>query len=70
MSVKGHASALWHHRIRPRWLAPLFVLAVTVALVGGFHAPTAHAASSPTTPIWSTQLDFDNNGTAWSESFF
>jgi hypothetical protein len=28
------------------------------------------AASSPTTPIWSTQLDFDNNGTAWSESFF
>jgi hypothetical protein len=28
------------------------------------------AAVSPTTPIWSTQLDFDNNGTAWSESFF
>ena len=28
------------------------------------------AAASPTTPIWSTQLDFDNNGTAWSESFF
>jgi len=28
------------------------------------------AASTPSTPIWSTQLDFDNNGTAWSESFF
>ena len=48
-------------------------LAMTVALLGGFFAPAAHAApdaSSPTTPIWSTQLDFDNNGTAWSESFF
>ena len=41
-----------------------------LALLGGFHAPTAQASSSPTTPIWSTQLDFDNNGTAWSESFF
>jgi hypothetical protein len=28
------------------------------------------SVASPTTPIWSTQLDFDNNGTAWSESFF
>ena len=28
------------------------------------------AASAATTPIWSTQLDFDNNGTAWSESYF
>ncbi|HEY1666980.1 MAG TPA: hypothetical protein VGG54_14940, partial [Trebonia sp.] len=41
-----------------------------VALFCGFHAPMARAASSPTTPIWSTQLDFDNNGTPWSESFF
>jgi hypothetical protein len=49
---------------------PPIVLAATAALVGGFHAPMAQAASSPTTPIWSTQLDFDNNGTPWSESFF
>ncbi|HUN32756.1 MAG TPA: discoidin domain-containing protein [Trebonia sp.] len=48
----------------------LAVLAVLGALLCGFHAPVARAASSPTTPIWSTQLDFDNNGTAWSESFF
>ncbi|HTU73417.1 MAG TPA: discoidin domain-containing protein, partial [Trebonia sp.] len=39
-------------------------------LLGGFHIPAARAASSPTTPIWSTQLDFDNNGAPWSESFF
>ncbi|HEY3869255.1 MAG TPA: choice-of-anchor D domain-containing protein [Actinocrinis sp.] len=28
------------------------------------------AAASAGAPIWSTQLDFDNNGTAWSQSFF
>jgi hypothetical protein len=33
-------------------------------------AADAQAASTPTTPIWSTQLDFDNNGTAWSEASF
>jgi hypothetical protein len=33
-------------------------------------ASNTSAAVPPTTPIWSTQLDFDNNGTAWSESFF
>jgi hypothetical protein len=70
MSVKRYASALRHHSFLPRRLVPFFVLAVTVALLGGFRAPMAQAASSPTTPIWSTQLDFDNNGTAWSESFF
>jgi hypothetical protein len=70
MSVTGHASALWHHRFRSRRLVPFFVLAVAVALLGGFRAPMAQAASSPTTPIWSTQLDFDNNGAPWSESFF
>jgi hypothetical protein len=70
------------HRFRPHqarlrrptrpmsFLVPFFVLAVTLAFIGGFHVPLAQAASSPTTPIWSTQLDFDNNGTAWSESFF
>jgi hypothetical protein len=69
MSVQGHAPALRYRRLRQRWLVPFSVLAVTVALVGGFRAPMAQAASSPTTPIWSTQLDFDNNGTAWSEPF-
>lgn len=70
MSVKGCASALWHHGLRSRRLVPPIVLAILVALFCGFHAPMARAASSPTTPIWSTQLDFDNNGTPWSESFF
>jgi hypothetical protein len=69
-SVRGYASALWHCGFRPRRLAPVIVLAATTALLGGFHVPMARAASSPTTPIWSTQLDFDNNGTPWSESFF
>ena len=70
MSVKGCAPALWHHGLLPRRLVPPIVLAMLVALFCGFHAPMARAASSPTTPIWSTQLDFDNNGTPWSESFF
>src|SRR5580700_2204064 len=70
MSVKGCVSALWHHGLRLRRLVPPIVLATMVALFCGFHAPMARAASSPTTPIWSTQLDFDNNGTPWSESFF
>jgi hypothetical protein len=70
MSVTGYASARRHRRFRPRRLAPFVVLAVAVALLGAFRAPVARAASSPTTPIWSTQLDFDNNGAPWSESFF
>jgi carbohydrate binding protein with CBM6 domain/F5/8 type C domain-containing protein len=70
MSVKGCASALWHHGLRPRRLVPPIAAAMVAALFCGFHAPMARAASSPTTPIWSTQLDFDNNGTPWSESFF
>ena len=53
-----------------RYAAPFAVLTVLLALLAGFHATTAQASSSPTTPIWSTQLDFDNNGAAWSESFF
>ena len=69
MSVKEYASALGRGRFRPR-LVPFIVLAVLAALLGGFRTPMAQASSSPTTPIWSTQLDFDNNGTAWSESFF
>jgi hypothetical protein len=65
MSAKRCASTWWRHGVRPRRLVPPIVLAVMVALFCGFHAPAARAASSPTTPIWSTQLDFDNNGTAW-----
>jgi len=81
MSVKRRASALWNHGLQPRRAVLPMVLAVAVALVGGFHPSPASAAlrtratafaeaTSATTPIWSTQLDFDNNGTAWSESFF
>ena len=70
MSVKGCASTWWHHGFRLRRLVVPILLAVMVALFCGFHVPVARAASSPTTPIWSTQLDFDNNGTPWSESFF
>jgi Carbohydrate binding module (family 6)/F5/8 type C domain/Abnormal spindle-like microcephaly-assoc'd, ASPM-SPD-2-Hydin len=70
MSLTGHASTSWQYRSRPRRLVLFFVLAVTAAFLSGFHTPMAQAASSPTTPIWSTQLDFDNNGTPWSESFF
>jgi hypothetical protein len=69
MSVKEYASALGRGRFRLR-LSAFIVLAVLAALLGGFRTPMAQASSSPTTPIWSTQLDFDNNGTAWSESFF
>ena len=28
------------------------------------------STASTTTPLWSTQLDFDNNGTPWSEASF
>ncbi len=70
MSVKGCASTRWHHGFWPRRLVAPVLLAVMIALFSGFHVPVARAASSPTTPIWSTQLDFDNNGTPWSESFF
>jgi hypothetical protein len=30
----------------------------------------AAAATTSTAPLWSTQLDFDNNGTFWSEASF
>jgi hypothetical protein len=59
-----------------RRVSALIGLGVTGALVTGLLglgtvvAAPAHAASSPTTPMWSTQLDFDNNGAAWSESYF
>ena len=70
MSVKGCTPAWWGRGFRLRLVVPM-VLAAVIALICGFHAaPVARAASSPATPIWSTQLDFDNNGTPWSESFF
>jgi hypothetical protein len=55
---------------------PVALGAATALLVGGslglvtIAAAPAHAASTPSTPIWSTQLDFDNNGAAWTESYF
>jgi len=56
---------------RARRLMGLLVMVVVACFfVVGVHVPAAAAASSPSTPIWSTQLDFDNNGTAWSESYF
>ncbi|QMU71344.1 discoidin domain-containing protein [Streptacidiphilus sp. P02-A3a] len=76
MNLRGNAAALWRRGNRARRLAPLVALVTAVALLGGFRAsaaaaaPVPHAATSASTPIWSTQLDFDNNGTAWSESYF
>jgi len=76
MNLMGHAAALWRRRFRTRQLVAPVALAVTVALLGTGHAAAAPAplstpaAAPATTPIWSTQLDFDNNGTAWSESYF
>ena len=58
-------------RAAGRLAAPVALTVVTACVAAvGVHVPAANAASSPTTPMWSTQLDFDNNGTAWSESFF
>ena len=57
-------------------LAPTVALGATGALLAGLlgvaavAAAPAQAASSPTTPMWSTQLDFDNGSAAWSESYF
>jgi hypothetical protein len=71
MTLRKRAAA------RPRRLGTLGSLVTACALAAGsagvagtLAAGPAHAASAPTTPIWSTQLDFDNNGTAWSQSFF
>ena len=46
------------------------MVAGSLGLAATVTAGPAHAASSPTTPIWSTQLDFDNGGAAWSQSYF
>jgi len=79
MILKGCATALRRRGLRILPTLPAVALTATAALVIGVHAPAAaavqaprmqSAASTASTPIWSTQLDFDNNGTAWSESFF
>jgi Beta-galactosidase len=48
------------------------ILALLAGLLGltTVGAAPALATSASTTPIWSTQLFFDNGGTAWSESYF
>jgi Carbohydrate binding module (family 6)/Ricin-type beta-trefoil lectin domain-like/Beta-galactosidase len=54
-----------------RGLAGPVALVVTAGLLGGFQVAAAGVAQAASaTPVWSTQLDFDNNGSAWSESFF
>ena len=79
MILRGCATALRRRGLRILPTLPAVALTATAALVVGFNAPAAtavqaprmqSAASTASTPIWSTQLDFDNNGTAWSESFF
>jgi hypothetical protein len=72
MHVLQSAAARLRRGVAPRRLAPPVALAVAAALVTGLplaEAPAAQAATAGS-PIWSTQLDFDNNGTAWSESYF
>lgn len=57
-------------------VSSLAALAAAVALAGGglqvaaASVAQAAAGATPVTPIWSTQLDFDNNGTAWTEASF
>ena len=69
--TKRHATSL-----KRRTLRGPAALAVTGALVAAglglapLGAVPAQAASSPTTPMWSTQLQFDSNGAAWSEASF
>jgi hypothetical protein len=48
----------------------LALVAAVPLVLGAATAASAAPAAAPVTPIWSTQLDFDNNGTAWSEASF
>jgi len=62
-----------HHGFRPRRSVWPVAAAMVVAFLTGSHAqsaPDLHGLAAGSTPVWSTQLDFDNNGTAWSESSF
>src|SRR6202050_4639686 len=73
-TVKGCASPKRRRSGRTATLSAALgmtgVLVAGLVGLGAVAAASAHAASSPTTPMWSTQLDFDNNGAAWSESYF
>ncbi|HJP72978.1 MAG TPA: beta-galactosidase [Pseudonocardiaceae bacterium] len=54
---------------RPRrWV--LGLLAAIPVVLATATIPAQAAPAAPITPMWSTQLDFDNNGMAWSESSF
>src|SRR6202167_2421411 len=76
----GTAPAPHRRPARPStWLAAIAAVAIVAgsllagSLAGSSQAATQIAAASstsPTTPIWSTQLDFDSNGAAWSEASF
>jgi hypothetical protein len=50
-------------------VAGSLALAATVALIAPGGSAAAGTAS-PAAPLWATQLDFDNNGTAWTQASF
>jgi hypothetical protein len=81
----GTAPAPHRRRARPStWLAAIAAVTIVAgSLIAGslagrsqaathiaMSASTSAAAAAPTTPIWSTQLEFDSNGAAWSEASF
>ena len=51
-------------------VAALTALAACVPVGGGLSPAAAGTQAAPVTPIWSTQLDFDDNGAAWSQASF
>ena len=53
----------------PTALAALAILGGTLVAAPFATASSAQAATEAA-PIWSTQLDFDDNGTAWTEASF
>ena len=60
---------------RRRIPVPAVVLAVLAVVAAVFTAPlsaadAATAAAAAPSTLWSTQLQWDNNGTAWSEASF
>jgi hypothetical protein len=59
----------WRRRKLPSIITALVVLGGGLAATSLLTESSAQAAT-PAAPIWSTQLDFDNNGTAWSEASF
>jgi len=69
-------SSGWHRPRKYPIPVPAAIAGVLAVMAAVVTAPfvsavaATPAASSPTTPIWSTQLDFDSGGAAWSESYF